>query len=99
MPQTREIELHLQEGFAGEAVEITLDGAPLARVVARTRMQLGLAHVERFAARAGQVLALAIPERGLAARLVLDAASPFVTANLVGAELRLAHPEGPPRYA
>jgi antitoxin (DNA-binding transcriptional repressor) of toxin-antitoxin stability system len=95
----REIELHLQEGFAGEAVEVTLDGAPLARVVARTRMQLGLAHVERLQARAGQVLALAIAGRGLAAGLVLDAASPFVTANLIGAELRLTHQQEPPRYA
>jgi hypothetical protein len=99
VPQTREIELHLQEGFGGETVEIALDDAPLARVAARTRMQLGLAHVERLQARAGQTLSVAIPQKHLAARLVLDAASPFVTANLVGGELRLAHPQEPPRYA
>jgi antitoxin (DNA-binding transcriptional repressor) of toxin-antitoxin stability system len=99
MPAMREIELHLQEGFRGETVAIRLDGAPVAELVARTRMQLGLAHVERLQVRAGQTLALAIPAARLEASLVLDADSPVVTANLVGGALRLAYPQAPPRYA
>lgn len=99
MPDTREIELHLQEGFTGETVVIRLDGAVVGELTARTRMQLGLAHVERLRVRAGQTLSLAIPSARLEASLVLDAASSVVTANLAAGALRLAHPEAPPRYA
>lgn len=99
MPDTREIELHLQEGFTGETVVIRLDGALMGELAARTRMQIGLAHVERLRVRAGQTLSLAIPASRLEASLVLDAASPVVTANLAGGALRLAHPQAPPRYA
>lgn len=99
MPNRRDIELHLQEGFAGETVEITLDGASVARVEARTRMQTGLACVERLQAQAGQVLVLTCTRHGATARLTLDGASGFVVANLAGGTLRLVHPKEPPRYA
>jgi hypothetical protein len=98
VPEPDGFELHLQEGFTGETVEIGLDGVPLASVVARTRMQTGLAHVEHLAARPGQLLTVTIPARRLAARLVLASGQGFACARLDAGGLSLAHPTEPPRY-
>ena len=40
------IELHFRDGFRGEAVEVQVNGATVASFAARTRPQIGLAHVE-----------------------------------------------------
>jgi hypothetical protein len=46
MPDRRQIELHFQERFSGEAIEIEVDGGKVAAFSAKTRYQIGLAHVE-----------------------------------------------------
>ncbi len=42
------LELHFQEGFDGEDIEILVGGRVVARMRLRTRMQTGLAHIEKL---------------------------------------------------
>ncbi len=42
------LELHFQEGFCGEDVEIIIGGRVVARLRVETRLQTGLAHIEKL---------------------------------------------------
>src|SRR5215213_6949284 len=72
-------ELHLREGFGGEAVVIEVDGAEIARLKARTRMQIGLAHIEKLGQlKPGQMVAVRLPDLNLSAEHRVVAGRPFI---------------------
>ncbi|WP_048709316.1 hypothetical protein [Microvirga massiliensis] len=48
MPERHAIELHFREGFDGQEIEVMVNGQPVASFTARTRMQIGLAHIEKL---------------------------------------------------
>jgi hypothetical protein len=58
-------ELHFQEGFSGENVEVLLDGRTMAEFEARTRMQIGVAHIEKLALDPGQTITVRIKDRDI----------------------------------
>lgn len=47
--EQRKIELHFQEGFEGEQIEILRNGTVAAAFPAKTRYQISLAHIEELA--------------------------------------------------
>ena len=75
------IEIHLQEGFRGESVAIEIDGVAIARLQPRTRFQLGLAHIERVTAAAGQSLRIALPDLELEAEHRIRADDHWLVVN------------------
>jgi len=48
-----EIELHFQDAFSGETIQILLNGKLIAERAMKTRYQTGLAHIEKLDAKAG----------------------------------------------
>ncbi|MEH6631562.1 MAG: hypothetical protein V7776_12070 [Halopseudomonas aestusnigri] len=61
------LELHFQEGFDGEDIEIIVGNRVVTRLKLRTRMQTGLAHIEKlmpFEDEARQEVQIAIAELG-----------------------------------
>lgn len=93
-----DVELHFQEGFGGETVVVTVDGAEVARVMARTRMQIGLAHIETLRLTPGQTVTIGLPEQSLVAVHAIEAGKPFVQIALEGGALRIRSSETSPGY-
>ncbi len=54
----RTIELHFQDGFDDDTVDVLVDGASIAAPTLKTKHQLGLAHIQPVALDDGQTIAL-----------------------------------------
>ncbi|MBY3249868.1 hypothetical protein [Rhizobium laguerreae] len=93
-----DFELHLQEGFDGETVVIEVDGVEIARVEARTRMQTGLAHIEKLRLKPGQTVVVRLPDLSLSAEHRVVAGRPFIQVTLKNGALRIDATETTPGY-
>jgi hypothetical protein len=91
-------EFHFQEGFAGEVVTLEVDGREVARFSARTRLQTGLAQVERLELDIGQVVTVRVPERSSSERYQRVPGDRWVTVNLAGGKLSVRSVEASPGY-
>ena len=92
-------ELHLGEGFKGEAVVVEVDGAEMARLKIRTRMQIGLAHIEKLGKlKPGQTVAVRLPDLNLSVEHDVVAGRPFILVTLENGALRLKARETMPGY-
>lgn len=92
------IEIHLQEGFRGEPVIIQLDDVVVARLTPKTRLQLGLAHIERLDAAAGQMLRIHLPDRLITAEHPLRANDHFLVVYVKENALTINSVPGEPGY-
>ena len=63
------IELHFQNGFSGETVEIEVDGRVASSFTARTRYQINLAHIEAVELTRGQEVVVRLPDLGISVRI------------------------------
>lgn len=84
---SRTFELHFQEGFFGQTVEISVDGEEVARFEARTRLQTGLARIEKLDLRSGQEMTIHIKELNLNESFRLEYAQIYVMVNLINERL------------
>jgi hypothetical protein len=96
MPAT--YELHFQEGFTGETVEVLVDDKVVASFEARTRMQIGLAHIERLELSPGDVVTIRIAGGPVSASVTVTKGKNFVNINLKDQKLDLETTEGSPGY-
>lgn len=92
------IECHFTEGFYGQEVRLLHGDEELAKLTLRTRMQTGLAHVERLKIKSGEEVKVEISDLDLVATIQVDAATPFVTVALEEGELRVASTATTPGY-
>lgn len=92
-------EFHFREGFTGEVVELTVDGERRMRRELRTRLQIGLAHVEEVRLQAGQEVVVTVPDSGLRAGLEVVETDRWITVDLEGGALVLGRAGSPPGYA
>ena len=92
------IEVHFQEGFDGETVVLYVDDAEAGRLTARTRMQIGLAHIEKLQVRPGQTIAVRLPDQNISATHVVAQGKPFLQVNLEQGNLRIHATENTPGY-
>lgn len=92
-------ELHFQEGFTGEGVEVRVDGSVVESFEARTRMQTGKARVLRLDLEAGQAVSIALVGGGPAGSFPVRGESPYVRINLVDGDLVIEPGKDMPRYA
>lgn len=94
------ITLDLQEGFAGEAVEVRLDGTPIWRGEVRTDWSIGLAErVEIEVPEGGGTISVAVPSRPASIDLVLGPGEQSVLGvSLVGGGLVSRRSDEPFRY-
>lgn len=91
-------ELHLQEGFAGETVDIEVDGVQVARIAARTRMQTGLAHIEKLALQPGQTVTVRLHASNLFGQHTVAAGQPYIQVTLDHGALRIRASAALPGY-
>jgi hypothetical protein len=73
MPTARSIELHFQELFSGEHVEVLHNGRTVAAFAAKTRMQIGLAHIEHLDVVDGDTVAVVVEGQRIEVPLAPDA--------------------------
>jgi hypothetical protein len=58
------VELHFQDGFSGESIEVLVDGEVRAVFAAKTRYQINLAHIAKVDLKPGQKLAIRVENAG-----------------------------------
>lgn len=91
------LELHFQDGFSGDAIEVLLEGHVVASFTARTRTQINLAHVERLEVRPDQRITIRcgqLPEH------VVSAGRPpaYVVVRKVAQRLEIERTQQAPGY-
>jgi hypothetical protein len=96
MPVTHE--LHFQEGFSGQTVEVLVDGTEVARFEARTRMQIGLAHIERLDLSPGDVVTVRIGDGATSASITAESGKTYFNINLKDHKLIMDSTESSPGY-
>ena len=79
MPTARSIELHFQELFSGEHIEVLHNGRTVAAFAATTRMQIGLAHIEHLDVADGDTVTVVAEGKRTEVPLVADADKYLVT--------------------
>lgn len=96
MPET--CELHFQEGFSGETVEVRLDTKQIAVFTIKTRMQIGLAHVEKITASEGDRVEILIKESGLSKTVSAIDNGNYIIINLKNGKLEVSVSRVSPGY-
>ncbi len=91
-------ELHLQEGFSGEGVEVLVDGEIVAEFEARTRMQIGVAHVEKLVLDPGQTVTVRIRDGDIQGSIKATTGKKFIIVNLSGRLLNMQISNERPGY-
>ncbi len=91
-------ELHLQEGFSGEGVEVLVDGETVAEFEARTRMQIGAAHVEKLTLDPGQTVTVRIRDRDIQGSITATSGKHFIIVNMSGSLLNMKSSDERPGY-
>jgi archaellum component FlaF (FlaF/FlaG flagellin family) len=91
-------ELHVQEGFSGESVEVLVEGRIVATFEARTRMQIGVAHVEKLLLDPGQTVTVRIKDRDVEGSITAVAGKRFIIVNMQGDLLTLKNSDALPGY-
>ena len=86
-------ELHFQDGFAGEVVEVAVDGDLRMRRELRTRLQISLAHIEEIEVQPGQEIVVTVPARRLSKGIEAKATDRWFTVDVEGDELVLKRAE------
>lgn len=92
-------EIHFQNGFTGDAVEVRVDGVLVSSFQARTRMQIGVAHVLPLEVDGAREVTVSLPKTGVAASFHVSPSAPFVRVSLEGGELHVEHRKEQDRYA
>jgi hypothetical protein len=71
-------ELHFREGFGGDHVTILVDGKPVKQLDLTTRMQLGLAHIEKVELKPKQKLSIQLKDHADLSNIPLNKKSPYI---------------------
>ncbi|MBP8271758.1 MAG: hypothetical protein KAX42_07760 [Sphaerotilus sp.] len=85
-------EIHLQEGFTGQTIEVAIDGELQWRKSASTRWQTGLAAIEPTAFQAGQTLTVRLVESNAVGKIIPEPGQHWITVSLdAGRPVLAAH--------
>lgn len=91
-------EFHFQEVFTGERIDMISGGTVHAQIVAKTRFQTGLAHIETLRLRNGEQVVIAIEKMNLRKTVKVDVAKPFVTLKMIDGSFQVEKTETRPGY-
>jgi hypothetical protein len=94
----RAFELHFQEIFTGERIDIIASDKVRAQVVAKTRFQTGLAHIETLELCNGEKVVFQIVELNLQATIKVDVTKPFVSVKIINGQLQVDGTDIRPGY-
>jgi hypothetical protein len=82
-----DIAFHFKEGFTGQTLEIVASGRVRATVTARTRLQIGLAHIETIALDDGEEVLIREKGTNTETSIRADHGKPFVIVQRVDGKL------------
>ena len=93
-----EYELHFQEGFGGETVEVLVEGESVARFEVKTRHQISLAHIQSLDLKPGQKVTIRILPPPITKSFRVTKDEKFTKVNFVEKELRVEPTDKSPGY-
>jgi len=93
------IEIHLQNGFRDDPVDVVVDGVLRARTTATTRFQVGLADILSVHVRRGSIVEIRLPAIGKTERVQIQPDRPYVVVQKEGGDLRVDVTSDEQRYA
>lgn len=91
-------ELHLQDGFVGENIEVLVNGEHRAEFQAKTRYQINLAHVEEVDLEVGDTLTVKIKGSTHSADLKIKKVHTFYVISNRAGDLLVNPTDEPQRY-
>lgn len=91
-------EFHFREGFTGEVVELTVAGERRMRRELRTRLQIGLAHIEEVRLHSGQEAVITVPAAALRAGIEVEETDRWIAVDLEGGALVVRRVGSAPGY-
>ena len=91
-------EFHFQEGFTGQTVTVTVEGRAPMRFEVHTRLQTGLARIEKLELNPGQTVTIAMPDLLLRHDYRVGEDDRWITINLVGRALVVRPEQRSPGY-
>ncbi len=91
-------EFHFQEGFTGQIFEIVASGRICTTVMARTRLQIGLAHIEAIDLKDGQEVLIREKSTHTETSIHVQHDKPFVVLKWVNGKLEAAMTGQSPGY-
>lgn len=91
-------EIHFQEGFSGEPVELMAGDAIVSQFTVQTRFQTGLARIEILDLCDGEEVMIRIGEEESGSTFRVDATRIFVTVTLQDGVLQIKHTDIRPGY-
>lgn len=91
-------EFHFQEIFTGERIDIITGDEVRAQIMAKTRFQTGLAHIETLKLCDEEEVVLMIGELNLKATVKVDVTKPFVTVKMMDEQLQVENTDMRPGY-
>jgi len=92
------VELHFQDGFSGETVEVEVDGTLVARFVAKTRYQINLAHIEAVELAHGQTLTIRLVETGVSVGIPVVGAEKYYEISNISGQISVNPTDELPKY-
>lgn len=98
LAQEQPVELHFKDTYAGEEVIVSLNGEEVETFVAKTRFQIGLAHVVHIKAETGTVIGISIPQLDLAETITLETLPRYVIIRLQKGDLIIEQTDQPQMY-
>jgi len=93
------IEIHLQNGFRDDPVDVVVDGVLRARTTATTRFQVGLADILSVNVKRGSTVEIRLPAIGKIERVQIQPERPYVVVQKEGGDLRVEVTSDEQRYA
>ena len=91
-------EFHFQEGFNGQEYDILCAGSVRATVIAHTRTQIGLAHIEGLELEYEQEARIRDRSTRVETPITLHHETPFITLNLIDGVLEVVALSQSPGY-
>lgn len=92
------VEFHFVEFFSNDRIDISVGDEVRSQVVATTKFQTGLAHIERLELHDGEKVSLRIEESNLETTLKVDINAPFIIVRLTDRQLRAEAAPTSPGY-
>lgn len=92
------VELHFQDGFSGETVEVLVNGEVKASFTAKTRYQINLAHVQPVALAAGDRLTIRVKEPPASVNLGIESVHKYYVISWRAEKMLIEPTDELPKY-
>lgn len=93
-----QLELHFQDGFSGETIDVLVDGEARARFQAKTRYQINLAHVQELSVDPGRKLEVRLADSGASIGIPVESGKKYYVVSKKDEQLFVSATDRMPGY-